>query len=310
MTIQHKIVVVGSSNTDMVVKSNRLPAPGETVLGGAFQMIPGGKGANQAVAAARLEGEVTLVAKVGNDPFGIAAKMDFEKKGIDTSQVIVTEKSPSGVALIMVDEQGENAISVALGANNELSVADVEGAVPVIQAAGFLLVQLEIPLAAVSHAVALASQHNTKVILNPAPAQPLSPDLLKYVDIITPNESEAKLLTGVDITDVRSAKEAALILREQGVPVVIITMGAAGAYVLSDELDELIPGFRVEAVDTTGAGDTFNGALAVALAEQMSLKAAVTFANSAAACSVTKMGAQTSAPSRSELLALSHSMES
>jgi ribokinase len=296
-----KIVVIGSSNTDMVVKSDRLPAPGETVLGGKFQMIPGGKGANQAVAAATLGGQVSFVAKVGDDMFGKAAKTGFERIGIDISQVLTAEEAPSGVALIMVDDHGENSISVALGANNELSVADIEGAGALIRDAEFLLIQLEIPIASVERAVALARQHGTRVVLNPAPARQLSPELLKNVDIITPNESEVKLLTGVEVTDLASARAAARLLRESGIPVVIITMGAEGAYVLSENVDELIPGIKVPVVDTTGAGDTFNGALTVALAEQMELQEAVAFANRAAACSVTKMGAQTSAPSRTDL---------
>lgn len=304
MSAQKKIVVVGSSNTDMVVKSDRLPAPGETVLGGKFQMIPGGKGANQAVAAATLGGQVSFVAKVGNDMFGKAAKAGFEQVGIDTSQVLTAEKAPSGVALIMVDDHGENSISVALGANNDLSVTDIEGAAALIRDAEFLLIQLEIPIASVARAVALARAHRTKVVLNPAPARQLSPDLLKNVDIITPNESEVKLLTGVEVTDVASARAAAMILRARGIPIVIITMGVEGAYVLSENLDELIPGIKVSVVDTTGAGDTFNGALTVALAEQMDLKEAIAFANRAAACSVTKMGAQTSAPTRADLMTL------
>lgn len=309
MSALNKIVVIGSSNTDMVVKSRHLPAPGETVLGGEFQMIPGGKGANQAVAAATLGGQVSFVAKVGNDLFGQQAKAGFEQKGIDTSHVFTAEQTPSGVALIMVDEHGENSISVALGANNELSVADIDKAAGLIQESELLLIQLEIPLASVERAVALASEHGTKVVLNPAPAQQLSTELLKNVDIITPNESEAKLLTGIEVHDVTSAKNAAQKLRAMGIPVVIITLGAKGAYALSEDIDELIPGFNVSAVDTTAAGDTFNGALTVALAERMSLKEAIAFANKAAACSVTKMGAQTSAPSREDLLSLVNSNE-
>jgi ribokinase len=295
------IVVIGSSNTDMVVKSDHLPAPGETVLGGVFQMIPGGKGANQAVAAARLGGQVSFLAKVGNDSFGTEAKAGFEKHGIDTSLILIDNQTPSGVALIMVDEKGENSISVALGANNELSPKDIIDADPAIKASNFLLIQLEIPIAVVEKALELANQHKTRVILNPAPAQELSEKLLSNVDIITPNESEAKLLTGVEVSDLDSARKAAQILRNKGIPIVIITMGVQGAYVKSEALDELVPGIKVNAVDTTAAGDTFNGALTVALAEQLNLKEAILFANRAAAYSVTKMGAQTSAPTKQEV---------
>ncbi len=301
MSSSKRIVVIGSSNTDMVVKSNHLPAPGETVLGGEFQMIPGGKGANQAVAAAMQGGQVSFVAKVGNDMFGEQAKAGFEQKGIDTSHVFTTENTPSGVALIMVDEDGENSISVALGANDELSISDIEGAVDLIRDCEIVLIQLEIPIDSVSRAVELAKQYHKKVVLNPAPAQELSRELLEKVDIITPNESEAKILTGVEVHDVDSARNAARKLRSTGIPIVIITMGAKGAYVLSENIDALIPGFHVSVVDTTAAGDTFNGALAVALSEQTDLKDAILFANRAAAYSVTKMGAQTSAPTRSEL---------
>lgn len=309
MPAKKSIVVIGSSNTDMVVKSGRLPVPGETVLGGVFQMIPGGKGANQAVAAATLSGQVAFVAKVGNDMFGKAAKTSFEQRGIDTAHVLTAPETASGVALIMVDDEGENAISVALGANDELSVSDIEGAADLIRRSDFLLIQLEIPITSVERAVALANEHRTQVVLNPAPARQLAPELLQRIDIITPNESEAKQLTGVAVTDVDSAREAASVLRAQGVPTVIITMGAEGAYVKSEHLDALIPGIKVPVVDTTGAGDTFNGALTVALAEGMPLSEAIAFANSAAACSVTQMGAQTSAPNRAAIIALRNQTE-
>ena len=297
-----RIVVVGSSNTDMVVKSNHLPVPGETVLGGTFQMIPGGKGANQAVAAAALEGEVSLIAKVGNDLFGQDAKEGFLKKGIDITHVKVDENTPSGVALIMVDDQGENCISVALGANNELSPEDIDHSEGLIRDAAFLLIQLETPISTVDKTISLAKEHATTVVLNPAPAQNLSDEILRKIHIITPNETEAKILTGIEVNDLSSARKAAKTLKNKGIPIVIITMGSTGAYVMSDDHDELIPGIQVEAIDTTAAGDTFNGALTVALSEHMELREAIKFANAAAAISVTKLGAQTSAPTRDELL--------
>ncbi|MFY0685700.1 MAG: ribokinase [Cyclobacteriaceae bacterium] len=301
MTQQEKILVIGSSNTDMVVKSEHLPRPGETVLGGVFQMIPGGKGANQAVAAASLEGNVTFIAKVGQDLFGKEAIVGFKARGINVDHIYTDHHTPSGVALIMVDGKGENSISVALGANNELSSDDIVQKSAIIEDSGFLLIQLEIPIESVRKAIQIAKQNNTKVILNPAPAQSLDEDLLSGVDIITPNESEAKLLTNINVTDIDSAGRAASLLRKKGIPIVIITMGAQGAYVRSDELDELIPGYRVKAIDSTAAGDTFNGALTVALAEGLSLRSAIGFANQAAAFSVTKLGAQTSVPSKNDL---------
>lgn len=295
------IVVIGSSNTDMVIRSEKLPKPGETVLGGEFLMNPGGKGANQAVAAAKLGGDVALVAKVGDDLFGREAKSGFADQGIDTSCMLVDEETPSGVALIMVDEDGENSIAVAPGANGRLSPDDIDQVSETLDGAAYLLMQLEIPLETVEHAARLAAEKEVKVILNPAPAQGLPDDLLRSLFLITPNQNESRLLTGIEVTDEPSAEKAAAKLRDRGVDTVIITLGADGAYIVSDEINERIPAPKVEAADTTAAGDTFNGALAVALAEGQSLVEAVRFANRAAAWSVTKMGAQNSAPLRSEL---------
>jgi ribokinase len=295
------IVVIGSSNTDMVVASQKLPRPGETVLGGRFLMNPGGKGANQAVAAARLRGKVSFIARVGNDIFGQEAIKGFQAHGIDTQFISVDPDEPSGVALILVDGQGENSISVALGANATMQTGDIDQAQHLIQEADFVLLQLEIPLVVVAHAAQLASQHGTKVVLNPALAQALSDQLLASLDIITPNETEAALLTGIEVTDLDTARQAAQSLRQKGVNRVIITMGSKGAYVLSDKADQLVPSLKVKAVDTTAAGDTFNGALVVGLAEGMELIEAVSFANRAAAYSVTKMGAQASTPTRKDL---------
>ena len=294
-----KIVVVGSSNTDMVVQSKHLPSPGETVLGGEFIMNPGGKGANQAVAAAKLNGDVAFIARVGNDVFGQEAVKGFQSQGIDTSFIVVDMESPSGVALIMVDDKGENCISVALGANAAMQNADIVE--EVISKALFMLIQLEIPIDVVEHAVKLAAQEGARVVLNPAPAQVLSDDLLALLYIITPNETEAELLTGIKVENEETAKIAAQVLKGKGVDIVVITMGAQGAYLLSDEEDQLIPSPEVKAVDTTAAGDTFNGALVVGLSEGMLLANAIEFANKAAAWSVTKMGAQASAPSRKDI---------
>lgn len=296
-----KILVVGSSNTDMVVKSAHLPLPGETVLGGQFFSFAGGKGANQAVAAARLGGEVTFLAKIGNDALGKAAVGGFKKEGIDVSHIITDPESHSGVALIMVEGSGENCISVASGANGNFTDLDIENASELVENASFVLVQLEIPLEAVTALVDKAYAHGVPVILNPAPARPLSDELISKIFIITPNETEAELLTGVKVTDEESAAKAAGILREKGAKLAIITLGAKGAFLLSDQEEILIPSIPVNAVDTTAAGDTFNGALIVALAEGMEIKDAIRFSNQAAAISVTRMGAQSSQPYRSEL---------
>ncbi len=296
-----KIVVVGSSNTDMVLKSKDLPLPGETVLGGHFSMNPGGKGANQAVAAARLGGSVVFVARVGNDQLGEQAINGFKSHGIATDFITKDEEEASGVALIMVDEKGENSISVALGANGNLTKDHLQNALPLIKNSAFVLTQLEISLETVEYLGEITKEYNLKLVLNPAPAQALSANLLASLYIITPNEIEAELLSGIKVIDTVSARQAALVLRKKGVDIVIITMGAQGAYVLSDTLDERVPTQKVKVVDTTAAGDTFNGALLVALSEGKSLRAAIEFANRAAAYAVGILGAQTSAPSRSAI---------
>lgn len=296
-----KILVIGSSNTDMVIKSSKLPSPGETILGGNFLMNPGGKGANQAVAAAKLGGSVTFIAKVGTDIFGANAIEGFRSHGINTNHIIKSAEAPSGVALIMVDAKGENSISVALGANAILSEVDLDQIEMVFKEADYLLIQLETPVYTVQHAIRLAKKHNTKVILNPAPAQNLPDTLFRDLDIITPNESETALLTGHEIKDESDVRHAAQLLKDKGVGTVIITLGSKGAYVYSDEEDEIVPCPQVTAVDTTAAGDTFNGALVVGLSEGMKMREAVAFANQAAALSVTKMGAQASCPARADL---------
>lgn len=296
-----KIAVIGSSNTDMVIKTAHLPAPGETVLGGQFLMNPGGKGANQAVAAARLGGDVVFVAKVGDDIFGQEAVEGFKSEGINTDYIVVDPDNPSGVATITVDEQGENCIAVASGANSALGTADIDSAAPQIEAASVLLLQLETPVGTVQHAASLGRKAGKTVILNPAPAQPLSDDLLALLDVITPNETEAEILTGIKVQTEHDAEEAARALRDKGVGAVIITLGSRGAFVLSESFLGLVPAPKVEPVDTTAAGDTFNGALAVGLADGQTIEDAVAFANKAAAISVTRLGARASAPRIEEL---------
>ncbi len=298
----NRIIVIGSSNTDMVVKSKKLPAPGETILGGTFFMNPGGKGANQAVAAARLDGQVTFIAKTGNDLFGEQAIHIFKNEGIDIRFIIRDKKNPSGIALITVDENGENCIVVAPGSNAELSAYDIEDEAFVVEKSDVFLMQLEIPVSTVEFVAQKVAEKGNRVLLNPAPAKNLSNELLSSLYIITPNEIEAEILTGIKVTDRDSASKAAAKLHQRGVKNVIITMGAAGAYLLNDDFSDIIPVVPVKAVDTTAAGDVFNGALAVALSEGMSLTDCVKFANKAASLSVTRMGAQASAPYRKEII--------
>jgi len=314
------ILVVGSSNTDMVVKTKALPGPGQTVLGGAFFMNSGGKGANQAVAAARLQGiangqgkaagpetegtarsKVTFITKLGTDIFGAQTKEQLIKEGIDPRYILADAKAPSGVALITVDEKGENSIVVAPGANAHLSADDIEAAHDAIEAAAIILVQLEIPLETVTALVGRAVIHNKPVILNPAPARSLPEELLRQITILTPNEKEAELLTGIPVSDIASATAAANALQKRGVQTVIITLGKNGALVHSDTTSIHLPAPPVDALDTTAAGDVFNGALATALAENKSMREAAVFANYAAALSVTRLGAQSSAPTKAEV---------
>lgn len=295
------IVVVGSSNTDMVIKAGRLPAPGETVLGGTFMMNAGGKGANQAVAAARLGGNVVFIAKTGEDIFGKQAIDLFKQEGIDTGYIIPDAENPSGVALITVDDNGENCIVVASGANGALKPADLQKAQPLIENAALILIQLEIPIETVGYVVNLAAEKGVKVVLNPAPASPLPDELLRKISIITPNETEAGLLSGIKVSDRESAEAAARLLAAKGIETVIITMGAEGALLLHDGACHFFEAPVCNAIDTTAAGDVFNGALAVALFNGENILEAVPFAIRAASISVGRMGAQSSAPYLHEL---------
>jgi ribokinase len=304
MPASNSILVVGSANTDMVIKADKFPLPGETILGGKFFMFPGGKGANQAVAASRLGGNVTFIAKVGNDIFGKQALQQFRKEGIRTDYILSDAEHPSGVALITVDSKGENTIVVAQGSNGTLSSDDLQKAEKEFEQVEILLMQLEIPLQTVLHAAKLAKRHGKKVILNPAPAMPLPPELFSHLYIITPNKSETEALTGLEIKDMSSIKRAAEKIKEKGVAHVVITLGAEGAYIFNENGGRHIATPTVQAVDSTAAGDVFNGALAVAISEGKGLDQAVEFANRAAALSVTKMGAQASAPFRNELTSM------
>ena len=293
---QSHIIVVGSSNMDLVVKAPRIPAVGETILGEDFLMIPGGKGANQAVAAAKLGAEVYFIAKLGNDIFGEQSLANFEKEGIHTDYVTRTGEAPSGVALITVDRAGDNVIVVAPGANGILSPGDVETAQSVVASSGALVAQLEIPLETVECVARLASRSDVPFILDPAPAQKLSAQLLEMVDVLTPNETEARILTGLEVTDDSSARLAAGKLLALGVEMVVLTLGAKGVLLADNTSMEFIPAVKVDAVDTTAAGDAFTGALAVGLARGEALREAAVFANHVAALSVMTMGAQSSMP--------------
>ncbi|MEI3590217.1 MAG: ribokinase [Alistipes ihumii] len=295
-----KILVVGSTNTDMVVKTDHLPRPGETVLGGTFLMNPGGKGANQAVAAARLGAEVTFVCKTGNDLFGVTTRQQLAEEGIDTSFVFTDPHEPSGVALIAVDNRAENTIVVASGANASLLPLDINKALAAIDACDLVLMQLETPMPTIEYVASLAAERGKRVVLNPAPAATLSEQLLKNLYLITPNETEAELITGIPVRDERSAEQAARTIHRAGVRHVIVTLGKKGALLCEGGHCEVIPAHRVEAVDTTAAGDVFNAGLVVALSEGRNLTDAVRFGAKAAAISVTRMGAQASAPYRSE----------
>jgi ribokinase len=301
MTQKPKILVIGSANMDMVIQSDHFPVPGETIIGGDFSLIPGGKGANQAVAAARLGGDVCFITRLGEDIFGSQNLLNFQKEGIDTSYIHQIPEVPSGVALITVDKSGENTIIVALGANAHLTVEDMKASEQRFEEAELILLQLEIPLETVVAAAALGNRLGKKVLLNPAPAQKLPDKLYRYLQLITPNETEAEFLTGIAIDGEDSAEKAAKFFIERGVQDVIITLGAKGAYLHSSDFKGILPTSKVIAKDTTAAGDTFNGALAVALGKGLPIKDAVNFAMKAATLSVQRMGAQTSIPYLHEL---------
>lgn len=296
-----KIIVVGSSNTDMVIKAEKLATPGETVIGGKFLMNAGGKGANQAVATARLGCPTVFVCKIGDDIFGRQAHQQFVQEGINTDFVVVDTENPSGVALINVDAKGENCITVAPGANAHLSIEDIENASSIFERDNILLIQLETPIKTVEYTIQKAYESGLKVILNPAPAAQLSSSLFPFIHTITPNETEAELLTGVKVTDFESAQKAGQIFAALGVQNIIITLGAKGAYLKSVDFEGVIEAPQVEAIDTTAAGDCFSGALAVAIYEEKILSEAVKFACKAASIAVTRMGAQASMPSRAEM---------
>lgn len=296
-----KILVIGSSNTDMTVLAERLPIPGETILGGKFIMGPGGKGANQAVAAQRLGGKVAFICKVGKDIFGEKAIKQYNNEGMCTKGIMLSDK-PSGVALITVDTHAENSIVVASGANADITVADIEAAKTDIESASILLLQLEIPVDAVVRAAKIAHEAGVYVVLNPAPVCKLPDEIYNYLSLIIPNQTEVELMTGIEAKDEVGAAKAVQVLQQKGVKDVIVTMGSKGSMIYQNGETTLVPAHKVDAVDTTAAGDTYCGALCVALSEGMNLIEAAKFATAASALTVQKRGAQDSIPYRKDII--------
>ena len=296
-----KLIVLGSVNVDHILNVPKFPKPGETLSGSNYKISFGGKGANQAVAAGRLGANIQFIAAVGNDELGNKIKQQLNNDNINTCSVACIEGQNTGVALILVNAQGENQIAIHAGANAQVTTEYLLKYKEDIINADAILMQLETPLATIEQAAKLAKQHQTQVILNPAPAQKLSDDLLKHIDIITPNETEAEYLTGIKVLTEQDAEQAAMILHNKGIETVIITLGSKGAWVSSAQQGTIIAGFKVKAIDTIGAGDTFNGMLVTGLLEGKTLEQAVIYAHAAGALSVTKPGAQTAVPFRNEV---------
>lgn len=298
---RNAILVIGSANMDLVVSTQRFPQPGETVFGNKFGMYPGGKGANQAVAAAKLGGEVYFLGKMGNDLFRERLCVGMRNDGVQLDHLLIDPNESTGMALITVDSNGQNEIVVVSGSNMNLSPADIVSKRALFAVAKIVLLQLEIPLDTVTQSARLAKEHGATVILNPAPARELPQELLRLVDYLTPNETEAELLTKQAVHDQTSAQTAAMKLLAQGVKNVILTLGEKGALLVNHEKAELFPAKKVQAVDTTAAGDAFNGALAFSLANDKTVEEAIRFANTVAAYSATKMGAQSSMPTMKDV---------
>lgn len=295
-----KLTVLGSINADHVISVPYFAKPGETLTGHSYHIAYGGKGANQAVAAARLGAKVSFIGCIGDDDIGQAMKTEFEKDGINTRPIKSIANEMTGIAMIQVAESGENSIVISAGANGYLDEAVVAEFKSEIAQADYLLMQLETPLLAIIQAAKIAKHSNTQVVLNPAPARELPDELLSLLDMITPNETEAEILTGVKVVDEVSAKQAAQVFHQKGIQKVLITLGSKGVFVSENGQGEIVAGFRVNAVDTTAAGDTFNGGLVTAMLEDKPLDEAIRFAHAAAAISVTRKGAQPSIPTRQE----------
>ncbi|QQZ63352.1 ribokinase [Paenibacillus sonchi] len=290
------IVIIGSLNMDMVVRTSRAPNAGETLFGQGFALSPGGKGANQAAAAARLGADVQMIGRVGRDTFGSELLEVMRKEQINTEYIGQSETQTTGVASIVVDGEGENRIIVVPGANIEMGPADIAALEPVISQAEIVVMQLETDLTMCAHAAAAAHRHGIPVILNPAPARELDDEFLQHVTYLTPNETEAGILAGIVVNSVAEAEQAAHMLLQKGVQNVIVTLGSKGALIVNKEGTLHIPGFPVQAVDTVAAGDSFNGALAWQLTQGKTLAEAARFANAVGALAVGKQGAIPSLP--------------
>ena len=297
-----KLTVLGSINADHVISVPYFSKPGETLTGDNYQLVYGGKGGNQAVAAARLGANVEFIGCVGSDVIGETMKNAFSQEGIDTTNIHSISQEMTGMAFIQVAQSGENSIVLARGANAHLDEKLVQHSEAKIAQSNYLLMQLETPISGVELAAQIAKKNGVKVVLNPAPAQILSDELLSLIDIITPNETEAEILTGVAVTDEQSAVKAASVFHDKGIETVIITLGAKGVFVSRKGKSRIIKGFCVQAIDTTAAGDTFNGGFVTALLEEKAFDEAIRFGQAAAAISVTKKGAQSSIPTRQETL--------
>lgn len=296
-----KVLVIGSYNVGLTILGDRVPKLGETVIGNHFDMGPGGKGSNQAIALARLGGNATFLARIGDDFFGQEASKLFAREGLDASFIEVDPEKHTGVGLILVDKDGHNSISVAPGANYQLTPERLDQADELFAECKYVLMQLEIPLPVVYHATEKAKSHGATVILNPAPAQRIDPKYLAMIDILTPNETETETLTGQPVTDADSATEAARKLVDQGVKHVIVTLGKQGSVLVSSEQQQVFSAPKVETVDTTGAGDAFNGGLVYALAAGQSIEQAIEFASQVGAFSVTSIGVVPGLPSMDDL---------
>jgi len=296
-----QLTVLGSVNADHVVKVDNFPRPGETLHGHNYRVIAGGKGANQAVAASRLGANVNFIASVGDDSFGMRIRKNFEQDGINVEGVMIEEKTPTGIAMIQVSASGENSICICAEANACLTPQRVTPHQSKIENADILLLQLEVPIETIEKAAEIATLSGTTVVLNPAPAQALTDHLLALVNIITPNETEAEILTGIKVFDDQSAQQAANVLHGKGIETVLITLGSKGVWLSKDSSGQRIEGYRVQAIDTTAAGDTFNGALLAGLLEDKSLDNSIVFAHAAAALTVMGEGAQSSIPYRNDV---------
>jgi ribokinase len=300
--VNKPIVVIGSTNMDLVIKSHSIPKPGETVIGESFYKAYGGKGANQAVTVSRLGGDCYFIGRIGKDPFGNELRENLKRNGVNIDYLTEDDSNPTGIAFIIVDKNGENSIVVAPGANMALGKEDIQRAIPIISKAGILLIQLEIPIETVEFSLELAKRYNLMSILNPAPARKrIDERIISLADIVTPNRSELQMITGVELKDERDIVIAGKKLLGYGIKWVIVTLGSYGVMAIGEEREIYIPAIKVSPVDTTGAGDVFNGALTVKLSQGEPIDRAIRYAVVCAGISVTRKGAQSSIPAEEEV---------